>query len=176
MRQVITNTYQELRRMAHAFMASERRDHTLQPTALANEACARLLSRDNHKWSDRHHFLASAAQQMRRILLDHARGRNAQKRGGEVLVRGVDLDVMDPTMLSPVDMIALDEALGELAKVDPRQCRVVELRYFAGLSTDEVARVMDVAVRTVRRDWVHARAILARHLGRGGQEPHVHPN
>ena len=160
----VTAMYHELRRLAGIFMARERRGHTLQPTALVNEACLRLLGRDASSWEDRQHFLACAAQQMRRVLLDYARARNAKKRGGG---DPLTLSTSEPaqTALSCVDMLALDEALNELETIDPRQCRIVELRYFAGFSEEEIAQALNIAVRTVRRDWVHARATLVRRLG-----------
>lgn len=163
---VITSTYQELRRLARNYMARERRDHTLQPTALVNEACIRLLGQNEVDWADRQHFLACAAQQMRRVLLDHARAHAAQKRGGDK-VRVTTQELEAPGSLSSIEIIALDQALTALSEVDPRQARIVELRYFAGLTAEEIAEVLNVGIRTVRRDWVHARALLVRHLGRG---------
>jgi RNA polymerase sigma factor (TIGR02999 family) len=162
---VVTTMYQELRRLAAAYMARERSDHTLQPTALLNEACLRLLGK-GVSWKDRQHFTACAAQQMRRILVDHARGRNAQKRGGEEIFR-VTAEPAAPVALTSIDLLALDEALEVLMKLDPRQGRIVELRYFGGFSEEEIAQVLNIAVRTVRRDWAHAKATLARHLGIG---------
>jgi RNA polymerase sigma-70 factor (ECF subfamily) len=168
MAQVISTTYQELRRIARAQMKRERSDHTLQPTALVNEACVRLLASGDSACEDRRHFLAFAAGQMRRVLLDHARARNAQKRHGEYGVRVEMMDFEAPVSLTSDEILALEEALETLAKADPRQCRIVELKYFAGLSSEEIASVLDLHVRTVRRDWVHAKATLARHLGRAG--------
>ncbi|HEU0119483.1 MAG TPA: sigma-70 family RNA polymerase sigma factor [Bryobacteraceae bacterium] len=166
---VINTTYAELRRLAQSYMAKERRDHTLQPTALVHEACIHLLGRDVNSLADRQHFFACAAQQMRRVLLDHARSRRAQKRGGNELLRVTTVDLTMPQQSAAIDMLILDEALDALAKQDPRQCQIVELRYFAGMTAEEIAEVLNVTVRTVRRDWVHARALLARHLGRGVQ-------
>jgi RNA polymerase sigma-70 factor (ECF subfamily) len=162
----VTGMYHELRRIAGIFMARERRDHTLQPTALLNEACLRLLGTDANSWEDRQHFLACAAQQMRRVLLDHARARSAQKRGGDGQLT-ICLPEPGQSALSCVDMLALDEALNELEAIDPRQCRIVELRYFAGFSEEEIAQQLNIAVRTVRRDWVHAKATLIRRLSPG---------
>jgi RNA polymerase sigma factor (TIGR02999 family) len=165
MAQVISTTYQELRHIARAQMKRERSDHTLQPTALVNEACVRLLASGDSVCEDRQHFLAFAANQMRRVLLDHARARNAQKRHGEFGVRVEMMDFEAPASLTSDEILALEEALEALAKEDPRQCQIVELKYFAGLSAEEIASVLDLHVRTVRRDWVHAKATLARHLG-----------
>ena len=166
---VIQALYQELRRLASAYMARERGGHTLQPTALVNEACIRLLGQDANSWNDRQHFFACAAQQMRRVLLDHARARKAQKRGGDELFEVSGSEPAATQSLTVTDMIALDEALNLLAEQDPRQCRIVELRYFAGFSEEEIADIMKIGVRTVRRDWAHAKATLARHLTRAGQ-------
>jgi|RhiMetdeSRZDD1v2_1073273.scaffolds.fasta_scaffold352572_2 RNA polymerase sigma-70 factor, ECF subfamily len=164
---VIATLYQELRRVAGIYMSRERGGHTLQPTALVNEACIRLLGQDASSWNDRQHFFACAAQQMRRVLLDYARARNAHKRGGDVLFCLTTTEPAAPTALTAEDMLALDEALDILSKIDPRQCRIVELRYFSGLSEEQIAQVMNITVRTVARDWAHAKATLARHLGRG---------
>ena len=166
---VIQALYQELRRLASSYMARERGGHTLQPTALVNEACIRLLGQDANSWKDRQHFFACAAQQMRRVLLDHARARKAQKRGGDELFQVSGSEPAAPQSLTVTDMIALDEALNLLGEQDPRQCRIVELRYFAGFSEEEIADIMEIGVRTVRRDWAHAKATLARHLTRAGQ-------
>jgi RNA polymerase sigma-70 factor (ECF subfamily) len=165
---VIAITYDELRRLAAVYMSRERRDHTLQPTALLNEACIRLLGAGSILWNDRKHFFACAAQQMRRILVDHARARHAAKRGGEELVRVGELAAATPTALTSVQLLALNDALEALSREDPRQGRVVELRYFGGFSEEEIADILNVAVRTVRRDWAHAKATLARTLGGGG--------
>ncbi len=157
--------YQQLRRVAAKQMASERKDHTLQATALVHEAYLRLAGGAAITWKSRAHFLAVAARAMRRIAIDHARDRGRIKRGGEV--RRVPLgSVLD--LLTEVDLdeaIAIDEAVERLAVKDPRMAEIVHLRFFAGLSMDETARALEISVRTVRREWNLARAWLARELG-----------
>ena len=150
--------YDELRRLAGAYLARERSDHTLQPTALVHEAYAKLASQET-PWANRAHFMGIAAQAMRRILVDHARGKHRAKRGGGW--QRVELDVAlaeDPSQT--LDLLALDEALSELAILSPREAQVVELRYFGGLDVVEVAEVLDVSSRTVKRAWRFARAWL----------------
>jgi len=155
--------YAELRRLARGYMRRQPADHTLQTTALVNEAYLRLIDSSRVNWQNRTHFFAISAQLMRRILVDFARARHSQKRGGEV--RKVELD---EAMIAPLeqktDLVALDEALKELSELNPRQSEVVELRYFGGLSEEEIAAHLDVSVRTVRRDWSAARAWLFRRM------------
>ena len=157
--QLLELVYQELHRMAQRLMRSERIDHTLQPTALVNEAYIRLVSGAQGDWQDRAHFFAVAAQVMRRILIDHARANRSDKRGGTL--KRIDLD--EP-LLSIVEnaeeLIAVDEALNRLTAWDARQSKIVELRFFVGLSEDEIAEVLHISVRTVKRDWRIARAWL----------------
>lgn len=159
--------YEELRQVAGGFMRRERPDHTLQPTALANEAALRLLGQDAlGKLHNRAHFFGAMAQAMRRVLVDHARAKNAQRRGGEhqrvVLELAIDLaEVGDQ-----IDLLALDEALRKLESLNERQAKVVELRFFGGLSVPEIAEHLDVSVSTVEKDWRLARAWL-----RGQLEP-----
>jgi len=151
----------ELRRLARAHLRRERRDHTLQPTALVNEAYLRLVNVDRIQWRDRAHFFAFASRVMRRILVDHARAHRAAKRTGwrvAPVVEGGAADRHD------VDLIALDSALDELASMDARQARLVELRFFAGLTIDETADLLGVGPATVTRDWATARAWLYRRL------------
>src|SRR6266851_9382128 len=155
--------YEELHRLAHHYMSGERAGHTLQTTALVNEAYVRLIDWKNVRWQSRAHFFAVSAQLMRRILVDFARTRGYQKRGGGA--RAVTLD--DAAVVTDgkgADMVALDEALLALAKLDARQSRVVELRFFGGLSIEEVAEVLKVSPATVQRDWSLARAWLHREL------------
>lgn len=155
--------YEELHRLAHHFMSRERSDHTLQTTALVNEAYVRLIDWKNVRWQNRAHFFAVSAQLMRRILVDFARSRGYQKRGGGTL----QLTLADANHVSDekgTDMVALDVALNSLAELDPRQSKVVELRFFGGLSIDEVAEVLKVSEGTVRRDWRLARAWLRREM------------
>jgi RNA polymerase sigma factor (TIGR02999 family) len=157
--------YRELRRRAHRYMGGECAGHTLQTTALVNEAYLRLVNSQNVRWQNRAHFFAVSAQLMRRILVDCARSRGYRKRGGGA--RHVELD--EAAVVSDergAEMVALDEALKSLAELDPRQSRVVELRYFGGLGDAEIAEVLKVSVGTVRRDWTLARAWLNRELSR----------
>jgi RNA polymerase sigma factor (TIGR02999 family) len=157
--------YDQLRRLAAAALRRERADHTLQPTALVHEAFLRLSATSDAPWHDRTHFVALAARVMRRVLVDHARGRNARKRGsGEVRVSLDEIDV--PAATSGVDLVALDDVLGRLAEFDPRQARIVELRFFGGLTVEETAALIDTSDRTVKREWQMARAWLKRELGR----------
>jgi RNA polymerase sigma-70 factor (ECF subfamily) len=155
--------YDELRRIAHRYMQQERDGHTLQTTALVNEAYVRLVGQQRIEWQNRAHFFGVTAQVMRRVLIDHARRRGYTKRGGEA--QQVPLE--DAAVMShgrAAELVALDEALEELAKLDPRKSRVVELRYFGGLSIEETAEVLKVSPMTVRRDWRAAKAWLYRAL------------
>jgi RNA polymerase sigma factor (TIGR02999 family) len=158
--------YDEIRRMAHRFMQRERNGHTLQTTALVNEAYVRLIARQGQEkidWSSRSHFFAVVAQVMRHVLIDHARRRKYQKRAGEV--QKVSLD--EATLMSQErasELLALDEALTTMAQMDPRKSKVIELRYFGGLSLVETAEALELSVMTVRRDWRAAKAWLFREL------------
>jgi RNA polymerase sigma factor (TIGR02999 family) len=155
--------YDELRRIAHRYMQKEHDGHTLQTTALINEAYVRLVGQQKIEWQNRNHFFAVTAQVMRHLLIDHARRHNFARRGGGV--EHVALD--DATMMSSeraVELIALDEALSEFSQLDPRKSRVVELRYFGGLSLEETAEVLDISLMTVRRDWRAAKAWLYRRM------------
>jgi len=155
--------YDELRSLAARYMRSERRDHTLQPTALVHEAYVRLVDASQIDLRGKTHFFALAALQMRRALVEHARGRGALKRGGSA--NRVTLDDAHAVVTGGVvDMLALDEALGKLSRDSPRQCRVVELRFFGGLSVEEAAQFLDVSPGTVKGDWRVAKAWLAREL------------
>ncbi len=155
--------YEELRRLAASALRRERTDHTLQPTALVHEAFLRLAETPGTSWENRAHFVAVAARVMRRVLVDHARGRNALKRGnGEIRVPIDDVDV--PAVGQDVDLVALDDALARLAMLDERQARIVELRFFGGLSVPETAALIGASERTVKRDWQVARAWLTREL------------
>jgi RNA polymerase sigma factor (TIGR02999 family) len=157
--------YGELRRIAHRYMRNERAGNTLQTTALVNEAFLRLIDVKNVDWQQRAQFFAISAQMMRRILVDAARVRGTRKRGGGAEKMNVDeVAVVSPEPEQSV--VALDHALEEFAKVAPRQAKVVELRYFGGLSEEEIAAVMSVSTRTVERDWQFARSWLMRDLGR----------
>ncbi len=155
---LLAEVYDELRALAGAYLRRERAGHTLQPTALVHEAFLRLAEQDPAKWNDGSHFTALAAQVMRRVLVDHARRRKASKRGGGRGERVTLADVADDG--AELDLLALDDALNELASLSPRQARVVELRFFAGLSLDEAARDLGVARSTIALDWQMARAWL----------------
>ncbi len=155
--------YDELRRLARCHLATERRDHTLQPTALVHEAYLRLVDQDRGQWKNRARFFAIAAQLMRRILVDYARAHSAAKRGGGAEHLSLD-DVEISLQDRAAELIALDGALAELSVIDARKSRVVELRFFGGLSVEETAETMGVNPATVRRDWTVAKAWLHRSL------------
>ena len=157
--------YGELHRLAHRYMQRERAGHTLQTTALVNEAYVRLIDWKNVRWQNRAHFFGVSAQLMRRILVDFARSRAYEKRGGGVHTVTLH-DAIEVSNDKGVDLAALDEALSALAELDPRQSKVVELRFFGGLTNEEAAEVLKVSVATVRRDWSLARAWLHRELSR----------
>lgn len=164
--------YRELHGLASRHLARERASHTLQPTALVHEAYLRLSKTVLPDWQDRAHFFAVAAKVMRRILVDHARQRGRIKRGGAAPV--VPLDGVDPAAaaaIDPVDALALDGALTRLEGQDAQQAKVVELRFFGGLTVEETAEVMGVSSGTVKRDWVVARAWLYRELAGGSPPP-----
>ena len=165
--------YHELRRLAEAAMRVERVNHTLQPTALVHEAFLRLAA-DQGRFESRAHFLGIASHAMRRVLVDHARGRNAQKRGsGATLVTVSDLDDLPKPSSEAVDLVALDDALSRLSTLDARQGRIVELRFFGGLSIEETAAVVGVSERTVKREWQMSRAWLRREMFRGTEGPSI---
>ena len=156
--------YSELRRLAGNYLRRERAEHTLQPTALVNEAYLKLIDQRNAKWQNRAHFFGISAQLMRRILVDHARQHQAVKRGGSGQQR-VSITTVEKLVKEPeVDLLALNEALDELARMDPQQSQIVELKFFAGLSIEEIAEVLGIGHATVERDWKMARAWLRRQL------------
>lgn len=157
--QLLPLVYEELRRLARSYLRRERSQHTLQSTALVHEAYLRLVDQ-NVDWQSRAHFFGIAAQMMRRILVDHARARHAAKRGDGLKVT---LDEgMAQAEAQSLDVLALDRALNELVKLDEQQGKVVELRYFAGLSIEETAEAMSISAATVKREWTMAKAWLAR--------------
>lgn len=160
--------YKDMRRIAGNYLRSQRPDHTLQPTALVHEAYLRLVGREGGDWQSRAHFLNAAAQTMRRILVDHARARRADKRGGAEVRIVLDEAIVEAPERD-LDLVALDDALTKLARAAPRLSRVVELRYFGGLTSKEVAGVLDLSVTTVEREWVAARAWLRVELGAAGE-------
>jgi len=157
--------YDELKRVAASYLRRERADHTLQPTALVNEAYMKMIDITQVSWQNKAHFIGVAANQMRRILVDHARTHNAQKRGGEfqILTLNEEIDKADE---QSTDLIALDDALTELAKMDAVKAKIVELRYFGGLTTDETAEVLGVSPITVKRHWKMTKAWLYGELTR----------
>jgi RNA polymerase sigma factor (TIGR02999 family) len=160
--ELIPLVYGELRRLAASYMQRERSGHTLQATALVHEAFLRLANMNDVDWQGKSHFFAVAAQSMRRILISHAREKNAQKRGGGVaLTLHEDIAAGDRAF----DVIELDLALEKLAQLDERQAKVVELRFFGGLEVDEVSQVLGASPATIKRDWVAAKAWLYRELG-----------
>lgn len=159
--------YDEIRRIAHRYVQREREGQTLQTTALVNEAYLRLAGSANITWQNRAHFYAVTAQVMRRILIDHARRRQYVKHGGETQRVSFEVAISEVGLMSQpraAELLALDEALDELARLDPRKSRVVELRYFGGLSLEETAKVLEVSLMTVRRDWRAAKAWLFRRM------------
>ncbi|HYK59354.1 MAG TPA: sigma-70 family RNA polymerase sigma factor [Bryobacteraceae bacterium] len=156
--------YQELRRLAHYYMERERPGHALQTSALVNEAYLRLVDYKRMQWQDRAHFFAVAAQVMRRILVDHARSHNIKRGAG---FQQVALEVADMGGDRTGDLVALDDALNALARLDPRKVQIIEMRFFGGLSVEETAEVLKVSPATVRRDWSIAKFWLYRELGGG---------
>ena len=156
--------YDELRRLARDYLRRERGGHTLQPTALVHEAYLRLVDDSQVQWQGRAHFFGVAARAMRRILVDHARARNAAKRGGGVEKTPLDEAVDLPAASNNVDLVELDGALETLAQAYPRQCEVVELRFFGGLETREIAEVLQVSEKTILRDWNFAKVFLLREM------------
>lgn len=160
--------YKELRRVAHFQLRNERPNHTLQSAALVNEAYLRLVGVSSPQWEGRTHFFAIASQLMRQILVDYARRHGAAKRGASVAKVSLEDATMAPRKKG-LDVLALDDALMGLAKIDARQSRVVELRFFAGLSLEEISQVMEIAPATVQRDWTAARAWLHREMSRNSR-------
>ena len=160
---LLTIVYDELRKIAAQYLSKERSGHTLQPTALVHEAYMKLVDISDIKWQDRAHFFAVSANVMRHILVDHARAKRAAKRGGSA--QRIELD--DAISLSnerDLDLLDVDEALKELAKFDEQQCRIVEMRFFGGLTIEETAHVVGVSPATVKREWSMAKAWLRRRL------------
>ncbi len=165
---IIPLVYGELHRLSHSYLSRERSSDMLQTTALVHEAYLRLVDAQHVEWRDRIHFLAISANMMRRILVESARGRNSRKRGGSLEM--VSLDEAAIVSAEPdADFEALDEALDVLARIDPRQARVVELRFFGGLTEEETAAELGISSDTVMRDWKHAKAWLLRELTRTGR-------
>lgn len=157
--------YEELRRLAHRYMSRERAGHTMQTTALVNEAYVRLVNRKNVHWQDRAHFFAIAAELMRTILVDHARSHASTKRGGGARKLSLD-EALVVSQERAADVVALDEALRALALIDPKQSRIVELRFFGGLTIEETAEVLDLSAATIKREWSTAKAWLYHELAK----------
>jgi RNA polymerase sigma factor (TIGR02999 family) len=167
--QLLPVVYDELRRLATAYLKRERSGHTLQSTALVHEAYMRLIDQ-NVQWNSRSHFFGVAAQLMRRILCDHARAKQREKRGGGVAAISLDegswADFLAASAGANEDLVRLDDALNALAELDPKQSQIVEMRFFAGMSVEEVAEALDISPATVKRHWATARAFLAREMQR----------
>jgi RNA polymerase sigma-70 factor, ECF subfamily len=161
--QLMPLIYDELRRLAASYMRRERTDHTLQATALVHEAYLKLVEQRSTDWQSRAHFFGVAAQLMRRILVDHARGHLRQKRGGDHVKVSLDEALVFAEQQAD-EVLAVDDSLNELAKIDPRQARVVEMRFFGGLSVEEAADVLGVSPKTVKREWSVAKAWLTADL------------
>ncbi len=165
---ILPLVYDELRAQAERFLTRERAGHTLQPTALVHEAYLRLTEQTRVRWKSRVHFLAVAATMMRRTLVNHAKARLRQKRGGGGLRLGLDEGLASEAPRE-LDLVALDEALVRLAALDPQQARLVELRFFAGMSAEEAAAALDISERTAHRDWALAKTWLHAEIGRGDE-------
>ena len=169
--QLVPVVYQKLRRLARHYMAGQRPGHTLQATALVNEAYMRLIDCEQVHWKDRAHFFAISAQMMRRVLVEFARSRRYQKRGGGARKTSLDVEVIASPQRGQ-DLVALDDALQTLAAEYPRQAQVVELKFFGGLSVEETAEVLQVSAVTVMRDWQLAKMWLARELKKRDSNAH----
>ncbi len=167
--QLVPLVYAELKRIARRHMYGEPEGHVLQTTALVHEAFLKMVPQQNAKWQNRAHFFAVSSQQMRRILVDAARARMRQKRGSDAPVVSLD-DAPTLSLSRAAEFVALDDALQELAKLDPRRCTVVEMRYFGGMTEDETAAALNVSVVTVTRDWKAAKAWLYTTLNNTGRE------
>jgi RNA polymerase sigma-70 factor (ECF subfamily) len=168
--ELLALVYEDLRRLARGYLRGERQGHTLSPTDLVHEAYTRMVNQTRVDWRGRTHFFAIAAQAMRRILVDHARRQARVRHGGDWKRVTVESAVIEQSGdgLDPAELLAVDAALNKLASVDPREAQVVELRFFVGLSTEEIATFLGVSTRSVARDWLHARIWLRRELARKG--------
>jgi RNA polymerase sigma-70 factor, ECF subfamily len=161
--EINASIYRELRKIAAAQMRFERGGHTLQPTALVHEAYVQLAEQPDSIWKDRARILSLAARAMRHVLVDHARARRAEKRGGGAVQVTLD-EAMAQSSGSTVDILAVDQALTKLAEFDPRQAKVLELHFFGGMTFDEIAQELGISSRSIKRDWVMARAWMSREL------------
>ena len=160
---LLSLVYDELRRIARQYLRKERADHTLQPTALVHEAYMKLIDISDVSWQDRAHFFAVASNVMRHILVDHARARQTEKRGGEAQRIALE-DAVNLSDKSDIDLLALDEAMHQLAEFDAQQSKIVELRFFGGLTIEETAHVIGISPATVKREWTMAKAWLFRRM------------
>jgi RNA polymerase sigma factor (TIGR02999 family) len=161
---MIPGAYEELRRLAAGYLHDERTDHTLQPTALVHEVYLRLMDQSSVRWHNRAHFLGIAARMMRRILINHAKARTAEKRGGADAVRLQFDEALDFYQQRDVSLVAVDAALHRLEELDKRQAQIVEFRFFGGLTVEEIAKVLEIAPITVKREWATAKLWLQREL------------
>lgn len=161
---MIPGAYEELRRLAAGYLRDERSDHTLQPTALVHDVYVRLIGQSSNQWQNRAHFLGIAARMMRRILINHATARRAEKRGGPDAVRLQYDEALDFYEQRDVSLVAVDAALHRLEELDKRQAQIVEFKFFGGLTTVEIAKVLEIAPITVKREWATAKLWLQREL------------
>jgi RNA polymerase sigma factor (TIGR02999 family) len=161
--ELLPRVYDELRRIAHHYMRKENHGHTLETGALVNEAYLKLIKQNRVSWQNRRHFFAIAANTMRRILINHAEARNAERRGGDAVRVPLD-DILAYFDEKKIDLITINKALSELERLDPRQASIVELRFFAGLTIVETAEMLDISAATVKREWDTAKAFLFRAL------------
>jgi RNA polymerase sigma-70 factor (ECF subfamily) len=167
MEELMPLVFDELHKVAQSYMSGERPGHTLQTTALVNETYLRLVNSEGTNWEGRTHFFGVCAQMMRRILVDWTRSRQALKRGGKDRVLDLDEEALAAVNQPGTDLVALDDALNALSAIDPRKGRVVELRFFGGLSVKETAEILEISVETVQRDWKMAKSWLRRELAGG---------
>lgn len=162
--ELLPRVYAELRRLAGGHLSGERSDHTLQPTALVHEAYMKLIAQRETEWQDRAHFFGIASRLMREILIDHARSKNRHKRGGEFKTQ-IELDAaVSYEQSQQLDVIAVDDALTKLEALDERQAKIVEMKFFAGMTIEEIGEVLDISPATVKREWTSARLLLANML------------
>ncbi|MEK7722978.1 MAG: sigma-70 family RNA polymerase sigma factor [Acidobacteriota bacterium] len=156
--------YDELRQLANSYLRKERNNHTLQPTALVHEAYLRLIGQNEIEWQNRAHFFGVSARLMREILIDYARSKNRQKRGGEFKTQILLDEAVSFSKETQLDVIAVDEALSKLEKLDARQARIVEMKFFGGLKVEEIGEVLDISSATVKREWSTAKLLLYKML------------
>lgn len=164
MEELLPLVYGELRRLANSYLSQERSDHTLQPTALVHEAYLRLIGQKEIDWQDRAHFFSVSARLMREILIDYARAKNRQKRGGDFKTQIALDSAISFSSTQELDVIAVDEALTKLEELDERQARIVEMKFFGGMSIEEISEVLSVSPATIKREWSSAKLLLHRWL------------